>query len=200
MAQEQKQPKKSSENEDAGRGAPESRRSRAQGAARRGHRRDPRRDRRRARDQRRGLRQVVHPEGRPVSDVARPDCRRRTSRRAPRHSADFLSEQAPDLLPSRRTLPAGSAADLAPHGTTIVAATYPGGVVMAGDRRATMGNIIAQRDIEKVFPADEYSVRGHRRHRGHRRRWRTSCGRAEFNRSGHLHSPGRRDAEGFIFL
>ena len=31
---------------------------------------------------------------------------------------------------------------------------------MAGDRRATMGNIIAQRDIEKVFPADEYSVVG----------------------------------------
>jgi len=49
---------------------------------------------------------------------------------------------------------------LAPHGTTIVAATFPGGVVMAGDRRATMGNIIAQRDIEKVFPADEYSCVG----------------------------------------
>jgi len=32
--------------------------------------------------------------------------------------------------------------------------------VMAGDRRATMGNIIAQRDIEKVFPADEYSCVG----------------------------------------
>jgi proteasome beta subunit len=31
---------------------------------------------------------------------------------------------------------------------------------MAGDRRATMGNVIAQRDIEKVFPADEYSVVG----------------------------------------
>ncbi len=31
---------------------------------------------------------------------------------------------------------------------------------MAGDRRATMGNIIAQRDIQKVFPADEYSVVG----------------------------------------
>ena len=74
--------------------------------------------------------------------------------------ADFLSEQAPELLPSRRSLPPGSAADLAPHGTTIVAATFPGGVVMAGDRRATMGNIIAQRDIEKVFPADEYSVVG----------------------------------------
>ena len=74
--------------------------------------------------------------------------------------ADFLGEQAPDLLPSRRALPQGGAGDLAPHGTTIVAATFPGGVVMAGDRRATMGNIIAQRDIEKVFPADEFSVVG----------------------------------------
>ena len=74
--------------------------------------------------------------------------------------ADFLGEVSPELLPSRRPLPAGSAAELAPHGTTIVAATFPGGVVMAGDRRATMGNIIAQRDIEKVFPADEYSCVG----------------------------------------
>jgi proteasome beta subunit len=74
--------------------------------------------------------------------------------------SDFLAEQAPDLLPGRRAVPQGHAGDLAPHGTTIVAATYPGGVVMAGDRRATMGNIIAQRDIEKVFPADEYSAVG----------------------------------------
>jgi proteasome beta subunit len=73
---------------------------------------------------------------------------------------DFLSVQAPDLMPARRTPPASDAGDLAPHGTTIVAATFPGGVVMAGDRRATMGNIIAQRDIEKVFPADEYSCVG----------------------------------------
>jgi proteasome beta subunit len=74
--------------------------------------------------------------------------------------SDFLSEQAPDLLPGRRAVPQGNAADLAPHGTTIVAATFPGGLVVAGDRRATMGNIIAQRDIEKVFPADEYSAVG----------------------------------------
>ncbi len=74
--------------------------------------------------------------------------------------ADFLAGQAPDLLPARRTVPQGHAGDLVPHGTTIVAATFPGGVVMAGDRRATMGNIIAQRDIEKVFPADEYSCVG----------------------------------------
>jgi proteasome beta subunit len=31
---------------------------------------------------------------------------------------------------------------------------------MAGDRRATMGNLIAQRDIEKVFASDEYSMVG----------------------------------------
>jgi proteasome beta subunit len=74
--------------------------------------------------------------------------------------ADFLTEVSPELLPSRRSLPPGAAGELAPHGTTIVAATFPDGVVMAGDRRATMGNVIAQRDIEKVFPADEYSCVG----------------------------------------
>ena len=31
---------------------------------------------------------------------------------------------------------------------------------MAGDRRATMGNLIAQRDIEKVFASDEYTLVG----------------------------------------
>ena len=73
---------------------------------------------------------------------------------------DFLGAHSPDLLPSRRAVPPGDAGELAPHGTTIVAATFAGGVVMAGDRRATMGNIIAQRDIQKVFPADEFSVVG----------------------------------------
>lgn len=71
---------------------------------------------------------------------------------------EFLGAHAPQLLPSRRTLPAGSFE--APHGTTIVSATFEGGVVMAGDRRATMGNIIANRDMEKVFAADEYSAVG----------------------------------------
>jgi proteasome beta subunit len=76
---------------------------------------------------------------------------------------DFLGAAAPDLLPSRLNLPPGTTLD-APHGTTIVAVTHgvggAGGAVMAGDRRATMGNIIAQRDIEKVFPADEFSCVG----------------------------------------
>ena len=52
----------------------------------------------------------------------------------------------------------------APHGTTIVTLTFDGGVVMAGDRRATMGNLIANRDMEKVFAADEYQPGRHRRH------------------------------------
>jgi proteasome beta subunit len=72
---------------------------------------------------------------------------------------DFAGKVAPNVLPSSRDVGAGAGA-LAPHGTTIVAATFPSGVVVAGDRRATMGNVIAQRDIEKVFPADEFSVVG----------------------------------------
>lgn len=43
------------------------------------------------------------------------------------------------------------------HGTTCVAVRYGDGVVMAGDRRATAGNWISNRRIEKVFPADRYS-------------------------------------------
>ncbi len=73
---------------------------------------------------------------------------------------DFLAEHSPELLPGRRPLPPVQGAVEIPHGTTIVAVTFPGGVVLAGDRRATMGNVIAQRDIEKVFPADEFSAVG----------------------------------------
>ncbi len=72
---------------------------------------------------------------------------------------EFLSQAAPELLPGRRPLPAGTH-DVAPHATTIVALAFHGGVVMAGDRRATMGNLIASRDIEKVHPADPYSLVG----------------------------------------
>jgi proteasome beta subunit len=71
----------------------------------------------------------------------------------------FLSMAAPDLLPGRRALPPGAAA-VAPHATTIAALACDGGVVMAGDRRATMGNLIGSRDIEKVHAADPYSLVG----------------------------------------
>jgi proteasome beta subunit len=74
---------------------------------------------------------------------------------------ELLSAVAPDLLPGvgDRTVPASFAKEV-PHGTTIVAAAFAGGVVMAGDRRATSGNMIAQRDIEKVFRSDDYSCVG----------------------------------------
>ena len=79
--------------------------------------------------------------------------------------ADFLADLAPELLPSARLgamspAPRSEPLDIAPHGTTIVALRGDFGAVMAGDRRATMGNFIAQRDIEKVFPADDHSVIG----------------------------------------
>ncbi len=85
---------------------------------------------------------------------------------------DFMAAAASELLPGHRantmtgqtgSLPhgTGSGHGSTPlHATTIVAAVFNGGVIMAGDRRATMGNLIAQRDIEKVFAADEYSLVG----------------------------------------
>jgi proteasome beta subunit len=85
---------------------------------------------------------------------------------------DFLAAAAPGLLPappvpavpvpattSAGAPGAGPLGDL-PHGTTIVAAACDGGLVMAGDRRATAGNVIAQRDIDKVYQADEFSAIG----------------------------------------
>lgn len=71
---------------------------------------------------------------------------------------DLLRQTSPDLLP-----PAGGTSAGLPgavHGTTIVAARYGGGVVMAGDRRATAGTHIASREIEKVFAADGTSAIG----------------------------------------
>lgn len=78
---------------------------------------------------------------------------------------EHLQRDRPDLLPYNRALLVPTAATgvaplPVPHATTIVAITYAGGVLMAGDRRATMGNVIASRHIEKVFPADRYSVLG----------------------------------------
>src|SRR3954464_5450170 len=82
---------------------------------------------------------------------------------------DYLAATAPHLLPGRMpeasqlqghtAAPRTPGLDV-PHGTTIVALTFADGVVIAGDRRATMGNMIAQRDMEKVFVTDSYSAVG----------------------------------------
>ena len=87
---------------------------------------------------------------------------------------DFLASYAPDLLPGVRglnSLPAGPLPGGGPDGgneviknlpraTTIVAAACERGVVIAGDRRSTAGNMIAKRDVEKVFRSDEFSAMG----------------------------------------
>jgi proteasome beta subunit len=74
--------------------------------------------------------------------------------------SDFLTRLAPEMLPGRRPVPLGVSTDMVPHATTIVALSTADGVVMAGDRRATAGNLIASRDIEKVFAADVHSLIG----------------------------------------
>ncbi len=80
--------------------------------------------------------------------------------------ADVLAAYSPGLLPGRGSArsaddaPGQAIRDL-PHATTIVAATCDHGVVLAGDRRATAGSLIAKRDVEKVFRSDEYSAVGY---------------------------------------
>ncbi|MBI5737303.1 proteasome subunit beta [Mycobacterium adipatum] len=74
--------------------------------------------------------------------------------------SDFLSRQAPELLPGGVSHTAAPGAVELPHGTTIVAVKYPGGVLIAGDRRATQGNMIASRDVQKVHIADDYAATG----------------------------------------
>ena len=74
--------------------------------------------------------------------------------------AGFLADLDPSLLPSGRSIPAGQVVPEVPHGTTIVAAAFTGGVVMAGDRRSTQGNMIAGRDVQKVYITDDYTATG----------------------------------------
>ena len=73
---------------------------------------------------------------------------------------EFLAAHRPELLPTRRPFPDGVRArdGRFPHGTTVLALAYRDGVMIAGDRRATMGNLIAQRDLEKVHPADDHTA------------------------------------------
>ncbi|MEW2115350.1 proteasome subunit beta [Streptomyces sp. NPDC005474] len=75
--------------------------------------------------------------------------------------AEFVAVHRPELLHrDDRFLPPGVRPDpnQFPHGTTVLALTYRDGVLLAGDRRATMGNLIAQRDLEKVHPADDHTA------------------------------------------
>lgn len=74
----------------------------------------------------------------------------------------LLRRDAPELLATRLDAGAGTVDHV--DGTTVLALTYAegdeGGVIMAGDRRATSGNVISKRDMRKVFEADSWSAVG----------------------------------------
>jgi proteasome beta subunit len=75
--------------------------------------------------------------------------------------SDFLRREAPELLPTGiGNAESGAISAQVPHGTTIVALKHPGGVVIAGDRRSTQGNMIAGRDVQKVYITDDYTATG----------------------------------------
>jgi proteasome beta subunit len=75
--------------------------------------------------------------------------------------SDFLRREAPELLPTGiGNAEPGALSAQVPHGTTIVALKHPGGVVIAGDRRSTQGNMIAGRDVQKVYITDDYTATG----------------------------------------
>jgi proteasome beta subunit len=77
--------------------------------------------------------------------------------------SEMLRVQAPHLLPAGGSVSSdGTPAptNALPHGTTIVALKFPGGVLIAGDRRSTQGNMIAGRDVQKVYVTDDYTATG----------------------------------------
>ena len=69
---------------------------------------------------------------------------------------ELLRDQRPEALPAALT--EAQPAFPVPHGTTVLGLKFDGGIVMAGDRRATAGNLIADAKMRKVFAADEYSA------------------------------------------
>jgi proteasome beta subunit len=70
---------------------------------------------------------------------------------------DLVARSRPEALPRPSAV---NPADVAafPHGTTVLGLKFAGGVVFAGDRRATEGYAIADDKMDKVFPADDYSA------------------------------------------
>ena len=70
---------------------------------------------------------------------------------------DLLRVARPEAIPPALTSPV-PASLAAPHGTTVLGLKFDGGIVMAGDRRATAGYTIADAKMRKVFAADDYSA------------------------------------------
>ena len=73
---------------------------------------------------------------------------------------EVLRRNAPDAVPDllRGSTMPGHLSDQLIDGTTVLSVTFEGGVVIAGDRRATAGHLISKKDMRKVFPADAFSA------------------------------------------
>ena len=135
--------------------------------------RDPRRDRLGAGGERRGVREVLRPEGRRVTDpVSLPSSASPFG--ANPSFVDLLRREHPDSL-ARLTQPlSAEAAAQVPHGTTVLGLKFADGIVMAGDRRATAGYTIADDKMRKVFAADDYSAIAIAGAAGRRSTWSSS--------------------------
>ena len=69
---------------------------------------------------------------------------------------ELLQVEQPQLVPSLSAWNQSASASV-PHGTTVLAMRYEGGVLVAGDRLATAGHSVASRDVVKVFATDSHS-------------------------------------------
>ncbi|HSK22089.1 MAG TPA: proteasome subunit beta [Egicoccus sp.] len=74
---------------------------------------------------------------------------------------EVLRRQAPDAVPAvlDGTMHQHLRERLV-EGTTVLAVVSAQGVVIAGDRRATAGNLISRTDVRKIYPADDWSAVG----------------------------------------
>ena len=70
---------------------------------------------------------------------------------------ELLRTEAPPLAPDFTVLGQGLRIEV-PHGTTVCALKFEGGVLMAGDRLATEGMRVASREVQKVYPTDSHSM------------------------------------------
>lgn len=82
----------------------------------------------------------------------------RLSNDEPVPGASFLSLLESVGMQPEWDTDARTAAMVLPEATTVLALRYADGVVMAGDRRATAGNVIAHKRVKKVYPADGFSA------------------------------------------
>ncbi|MDH4017820.1 MAG: proteasome subunit beta, partial [Actinomycetota bacterium] len=70
---------------------------------------------------------------------------------------ELIQSEQPQLLPDMSAWQANAPVQV-PHGTTVIATRYDGGVMVGGDRLATAGHSVASRDVVKVFATDSHSL------------------------------------------